>query len=179
MKLEIISKNYRMSDRLETILKNKINRLDKYFPNSDTPVKIVLNGDDKHCKMEVSIFYHGTQIRSEVNGDTMYYIIDDILPKIERQIVKHRAKLSERYKMPSVQNDDYMYTSEVVKEEKDYCIAKTKKFPIQSVELKEAVENLEMLGHDFYLFVNSATGNVELVYRRKDGSVGHLQPYME
>jgi len=179
MKLEIISKNYRMSDRLETILKNKINRLDKYFPNGETPVKVVLNGDEKRCKMEVSILYHGSQIRSEIGGDTMYYIIDDILPKLERQIVKHRTKLSEHYKMPSIQNDEYMYTSEVVKEEKDYCVAKTKKFPIQSVELKEAVENLEMLGHDFYMFVNAATGNVELVYRRKDGSVGHLQPYLE
>ena len=178
MKIEIISREYKMTDRLESILTSKINRLDKYFPNKETPVKIVLNGDEKRARMEVSILYHGTQIRSEVTGDTMYYIIDEILPKLERQIVKYRGKLNERYKMPAVQKGDYMFTSEVVQND-DYSVAKTKKFPIQKIELKEAVENLEMLDHDFYLFVNEATNNVEAVYRRKDGSVGHLQPYVE
>lgn len=179
MKLEIISKNYRATDRLETILSNKLNRLDKYFPSDDTPVKVVLNGDEKRCRMEVSIFYHGTLIRSEVSGDTMYYIIDDVLPKLERQIVKHRGKLNERYKMPAAPApEDYLFTSEVIKEE-NFNIAKTKKFPLQAIELKEAIENLEMLDHDFYLFLNSATKNVEAVYRRKDGTVGHLQPYIE
>jgi putative sigma-54 modulation protein len=179
MKIDIITRDYKMTDRLEEILVTKINRLDKYFPDNQTPAKVVLKGNDKrNCKMEISILYHGMQIRSEVTGDNMYYLIDDIMPKVERQIVKHRGKLNERYKLPQIKKDDYMFTSEVV-EEKNFEIAKTKKFPIQKIELKEAVQNLEMLDHDFYLFVNDATDNVEVVYRRKDGTIGHLQPYEE
>lgn len=179
MKIDIISRDYKMTDRLEEILLAKINRLDKYFPDNQTPAKVVLKGNDRrNSKMEVSILYHGMQIRSEVSGENMYYLIDDIMPKMERQIIKHRGKLGERQKLPQIKKNDYEFTSEVV-ETKDFEIAKTKKFPIQKVELKEAVESLEMLDHDFYLFVNDATDNVELVYRRKDGTIGHLQPYEE
>lgn len=180
MKLEIISKNYHATERLIAVIKAKLNRLDKYFPNADTPVKVVLNGDDKSCRMEISINYHGNQIRAEVSGDTMYYIVDTILPKIERQLIKHREKLNEKYKMPIITRDEYLFISDIEEEEKKpEIVAKTKKFPIQSIELKEAVENLEMIGHDFYLFVNSANGNVEAVYRRHDGTIGHLEPYVE
>lgn len=178
MKLEIVSRDYKMTDGLKALLSNKLDRLDKYFPNGDTPAKVVLKGDEKRAKMEISIFYHGAQIRSEVGGNTMYHIIDDILPKLERQIVKYRGKLNERYKMPALQKDDYMFVSGVA-EDKSPEIAKTKKFPIQRMGLKEALINFGMLDHDFYLFVNEISGNVEVVYRRQDGSVGHLQPYIE
>lgn len=178
MKLELVAKNYKVTERLNQILVTKLNRLDKYFPDGNTPIKVVLNGDEKKCRMEVSIYYHGTEIRSEVTGDTMYYIVDSILPKLERQIIKYREKLNERYKMPAVVKDEYLYISEV-EETKPATIAKVKKFPIQAIDVKEAIENLEMTQHDFYLFINAASGNVEAVYRRKNGSVGLLQPYEE
>lgn len=123
--------------------------------------------------MELSIIYEGVQVRAEVIGDTMYYNIDDCLPKIERQIVKHRGKLNKKKKMPPV--DDYAFISEVEVEPVE--IAKIKKFPISAMTPTEAAENLDMLGHDFYLFINEGNGNVEAVYRRKDGTIGHLQPH--
>lgn len=178
MKLEIKTQNYKMSDRLEEILRTKLNKLDKYFPTSETPLKVVLNGDGKRCRMEISINYYGAMLRSEVSGDTMYYIVDTILPKLERQIIKHRGKLDARHKMPAITKDEYTFVSDVV-DEKPSEIAKVKKFEIQAIEVKEAVENLEMVDHEFYVFVNSATNNVEVVYRRKDGTVGLLQPYVK
>ena len=123
--------------------------------------------------MELSIIYEGVQVRAEVIGDTMYYNIDDCLPKIERQIVKHRGKLNKKKKMPPT--DDYAFISEVEVEPVE--IAKTKKFPISAMTPTEAAENLDMLGHDFYLFINDGNGNVEAVYRLKDGTIGHLQPH--
>ncbi len=176
MKLEIVAKNYRVTDRLEQILTNKTRRLDKYFPDASTPCKILLTDLGRQCKMEISINYHGTYIRSEVVGDTMYYNIDACLPKLERQLVKHREKLNRSYKMPE-RTGDYEFVSDV--EVTPLTIAKTKRFEIGRMSAIEAAENLELVDHDFYLFVNEQTGAVEAVYRRKDGTIGLLQPYTE
>ena len=176
MKLEIISKNYRVTDRLEQILNNKTRRLDKYFPDSNTPCKIVLTDMGRQCKMEISINFRGNHIRSEVVGDTMYYNIDVALPKLERQLVKHREKLSQSYRIPAAPGE-YEFVSDV--DVTLLTIAKTKSFRVESMSAVEAAENLELVDHDFYLFVNSETGNVEAVYRRKDGTIGLLQPYVE
>ena len=176
MQLEIVEKNYRASDRLEQILVAKTKKLDKYFPDGNTPCKVVLSDLGRQCKMEISINYHGAHIRSEVVGDTMYYNIDSCLPKLERQIIKHREKLNKSYKMPE-RPVEYEFVSDV--EDTPVEIAKVKTFEIERMTALEAAENLEMVDHDFYLFVNVDTGNVEAVYRRKDGTVGLLQPYEE
>ena len=176
MKLEIVAKNYRASDKLEQILLAKLKRLDKYFPDDATPCKVALSESGRQCKMEISINYHGAYIRSEVVGSNMYYNIDACLPKLERQIVKHREKLSKAYKMPE-RHDEYEFVSAV--DDTPVEIAKIKRFEIEEMSAIEAAENLDMVDHDFYLFVNSDTGNVEAVYRRKDGTVGLLQPYSD
>ncbi len=176
MKLEITAKNYRVTDRLERILEGKTKRLDKYFPDKDTPCKIVMTDLGRQCKMEISINYHGTYIRSEVVGDTMYYNIDACLPKLERQLVKHREKLNKSYKLPQAPAE-YEFVSDV--DVTPLTIAKVKRFAVGRMSAVEAAENLELVDHAFYLFVNEETGNVEAVYRRNDGTIGLLQPYIE
>lgn len=176
MKLDIVAKNYRVSERLEQILVAKTRRLDKYFPDSETPCKIVLTDLGRQCKMEISINYHGTHLRSEVIGDTMYYNIDSCLPKLERQIVKHREKLNRSFRMPE-RTDEFEFVSDV--DMTPVEITKVKSFEIQRMSAAEAAENLDMVDHDFYLFVNDETDNIEVVYRRKDGQIGLLQPQVE
>lgn len=176
MKLEIVAKNYRVTDRLEQILTAKTRRLDKYFPDDATPCKIVLTDLGRQCKMEISINYHGTHLRSEVVGDTMYYNIDSCLPKLERQIIKHREKLNRSFKLPE-RPEEYEFVSDV--DVSPVEIAKIKRFEVEKMSPAEAAENLDMVDHDFYLFLNEETGNVEAVYRRKDGQIGLLQPYTE
>ncbi len=176
MKLEIIAKNYRVSDRLAQILETKTRRLDKYFPDGETPCRIELTDLGRQTKMEISINYHGTHLRSEVVGDTMYYNIDQCLPKLERQIVKHRDKLNRSFRMPD-RTGDYEFVSDV--DLTPVEITKTKTFEVERMTPQEAAENLDMVGHDFYLFADSETGNVEVVYRRKDGQIGLLIPEVE
>ena len=174
MKLEITAKNnYHVSDRLHEILSAKLKRLDKYFPDDSTPCKVVLSDLGRQCKMEISINFRGTYIRSEVIGDTMYYNIDSCLPKLERQLVKMRGKISKSQKLPDP--SEFEFVSDVDLE--PVKIAKTKRFEISRQSALEAADHMDMSGHDFYLFVNEETGNVEAVYRRKDGSIGLLQPY--
>ncbi|MBS7304391.1 MAG: ribosome-associated translation inhibitor RaiA [Clostridiales bacterium] len=177
MKLDIVAKNYTIRGNLEAIIDKKLQKLDKYFPEEPT-AKVVLSGDGKRCRLELSINYNHQQFRAEVEGDTMYYNIDAALPKLERQIIKHKEKLADKSgKQPVVQDNDYVYVTGV-EEDVTPEIAKVKKFAIESVDVKEAIAQLELLDHDFYIFVNSATNNVEVVYRRHDGKIGLLQPYM-
>ena len=177
MKIDIITKNYNLRGNLNAILDKKLQKLDKYFPEEPT-AKVVLSGDGRHCRLEVSISYNGQQFRAEVDGETMYYNIDIALPKLERQIIKHKEKLADKSgKQPVVESNDYVYVTGV-EEEPTPEIAKVKKFAIEAVDVKEAIAQLEMLDHDFYIFVNNATNNVEVVYRRHDGKIGLLQPYV-
>jgi len=177
MKTEIVAKNYRVSDRLEQILNAKMNKLNKYFPEDAARAKIVLSENGKQSKMEVSVYYEGMQIRAESVNKTMYYCVDDCLPKVERQIVKHREKLGRKRKLPAV-GSDYEFVS-AVEDEGNEIITKVKQFAIDRMSAQDAAESLDMVGHDFYLFVNEENGNVEAVYRRKDGTVGLLKPYEE
>jgi putative sigma-54 modulation protein len=173
MKIDINAKNYRVTDRLSVILENKIAKLSKYFPDEDTTCKVVLTDLGRQCRMELSINYHGVVVRAEVTGDTMYYNIDEALPKIERQIVKYREKFNTKKKMPKA-DTDYQFVSDVVIA--PVSIAKTKTFVLEAMSPTEAAENLELVGHDFYVFENRESGNTEVVYRRHDGSVGLLKP---
>jgi putative sigma-54 modulation protein len=177
MKLDIVTKNYTIRGNLVSILDKKLQKLDKYF-NQVPTAKVILSQDGKKCRLELSLLYNGQQIRSEVVGDTMYYNIDELLPKIERQIIKFKERqIDKSGKKDIVDSSDYVYVAGVEKEEPE--IAKTKKFPIKAIDVKEAIAQLEMLDHDFYVFVNTSTDNVEVVYRRHDGKIGLLQPYVE
>jgi len=177
MKIDIVAKNYNVRGNLSAIIERKLQKLDRYFPEEPT-AKVVMSGDGKRCRLEISIAYNAQQFRAEVEGETMYYNIDEALPKLERQIIKHKEKLADKTgKQPVLDSNDYVYVTGV-EEETSSEIAKIKKFAIESIDIKEAVAQLELLDHDFYIFVNNATNNVEVVYRRHDGRVGLLQPYI-
>ena len=174
MKLVISENNYKMTQKLHSILEQKVKKLDKYFPDDETVCKVVMSQQGRRARMEVSINYLGTQIRSEVEGMTMYYNIDEIMPKLERQINKYRSKVYAKGKAPKV--DGYEFVSDV---DDTLKIEKTKKFVIDKITPEEAIDSLELVDHDFYIFYNVKTENVEVVYRRKDGSIGLLQPQID
>ena len=178
MRLEITTRNYTMRGNFKDILEKKIHKLDKYFPNDDAEAKVVLSTNGKSCRMEITVSSNGRQFRTEVDGNTMYYAIDDALPKLERQILKHKGKLTDKAGAAAPEFGEFAFVTGV-EEEKTPEIVKTKKCEIYAIDVKDAVEELEMVGHDFYVFVNRATDNVEIVYRRHDGKIGLLQPYVK
>ncbi len=169
MKLDFLTKNYKVSTRLAEVLQSKLDRLDKYFETEPT-AKVVLTDNGKGCKMELTVSGGKISVRSESQQNTMYYCIDNCMPKLERQIVKlHSRKQSTRYI-----DADYMYVSEV--DTSLVPITRQKQFNIDSMTPTEAAQQLDVVDHDFYMFINSDTNNVEVVYRRRDGNAGHLVP---
>lgn len=148
MRLEITTRNYTMRGNFKDILEKKIHKLDKYFPNDDAEAKVVLSTNGKSCRMEITVSSNGRQFRTEVDGNTMYYAIDDALPKLERQILKHKGKLTDKAGAAAPEFGEFAFVTGV-EEEKTPEIVKTKKFEIYAIDVKDAVEELEMVGHDF------------------------------
>ncbi len=171
MKINYVSKNYKISDRFKEIIEKKLNKLEKYF-NKNFDVKVnCIEQNDTH-KLEVSINADGMFFRSEVSGDNMFNNIDLALPKIERQIVKICTKTKTRTIKDMMSTLEYL---ESIPEEVEHKVVKTKRFELEPMTIEDAEFNLDMLGHSFYVFLNAKSGEVNIIYRRADGDLGVIE----
>lgn len=174
MKVEIQQKNYEMSDKLRDIVLKKTNRLSRYL-RDDAVVKVLLKKEKDVYKMEITALINGSFIRSEINGENMYDNIDILLPKIEKQIVRNKERLSDKFRENAFKDKDYLYM-QAMPQEKPVNITKYKTFEVFPKSVEEAVDEMNMLEHDFYVFINSKTNKLQIVYRRNDGDMGVLEP---
>ena len=175
MRIDYQTKNYKPKDTLKDVIEKKVQKLDKYF-DDDVTVKVAMRESNDREKMELTIFLGGTVLRSEVSGkrggETMYDLIDLALPKLERQIVKfHKILASKRRK------GRRMAVGEDIKEEekKTNEIVRTKSFDLAPMDEIEAMAELEMVGHSFFVFLNKASGKVNVIYKRNDGNYGIIE----
>ena len=175
MKLEIVEKDYKVSERLEEVLKEKINKLKKYF-SDDIKVKVVCKKIKNLYKMEINLTGKNMMYRAEVsNNQNMYSNIDLIMPKLERQIVKNKEKMIDKNRgeliMPDFfeffEDDDELEESRIVKE---------KSFELGApITMSEAQTMLEVSDHDFYIYINANSNKVNIIYKRKDGDCGNIE----
>ena len=172
MRIEIIEKNCKASEKLTGIIEKKIGRLEKYF-DVDSVCTVFLKQENKFAKTEVTILYKGNMIRAEVSGENFYDNIDVILPKIENQIYRHKSRIESTLKK------DAFLEKRLFLEEADVPVGKlvkTKTFELSPMTTEEAVEQLDLLGHSFYIFQDAETGEVRVVYLRSNGDVGLIIP---
>ncbi|MDE6276221.1 MAG: ribosome-associated translation inhibitor RaiA [Clostridia bacterium] len=171
MRIEIIARNYKLTDNLEEIINKKMEKFSRYFED-DAVAKIFLKetGKERYV-MEVTIFFGNNMVRSEVASDNMYKNIDLALPKIEGQIRKHRTKLGKLKK--SALEGDTMYPQQA--EQSKMEVIRTKTMALKKIDLEEAVEDMELIDHDFYIFLNNGTGKVNVLYKRKAGNLGCIE----
>ncbi len=170
MRIEIIARNYKLTDRLEEIINKKMEKFSRYFED-DAVAKIFLKetGKERYV-MEITIFFGNNMVRSEVASDNMFNNIDIALPKIEGQIRKHRTKLGKLKK--NALEDASMYPQA---EQKKMEIIRTKSMALKKIDIEEAVEEMELVDHDFYIFLNNKTGKVNVLYKRKAGNLGCIE----
>ena len=171
MRIEIVVKNYQMSEKLNEIILKKVNKLDKYF-EEDTRCKIYLKKEGKDSKMEVQLDYKGCFLRAQAYAENFYDALDVVLPKLESQIFKHRTKLEKQLRK-SVDMNAKVY-GEV--EPVDAKLVKTKRFEMRPLTIDEAIEEFEMMGHSFYVFLDAETNKIKVLYLRDDGNVGLIEP---
>jgi len=178
MKVDIVQKNYELNDRLKEIILKKTRKLSKYF-GDDTVVKVMLKREKDIYKMEITAMFNRSFIRAEVSGENMYDNIDILLPKIEKQIIKNKEKLRGKLRENAFKDRDYIYTQcEMQSEpaEGKPKIVKHKSFLVYPLSVGDAIDEMSMLDHDFYVFINKDTDKVQIVYRRHDGDIGLLEP---
>lgn len=174
MKIDILERNYKSKDKLKDLIEKKVDRFEKYL-GKDATCKVVLSSrKDNVYKMEVTIQSKGLFVRSEVESDNMYANLDTCLAKIERQIVKHQDKLSSFKKVDLIDATDLLFFDELPTFKKPK-ITKRKKYDLYPMSEKEAIEQLELVGNSFYVFLNQASQKVNVVYLRDDGDYGIIE----
>ncbi len=179
MKIEFLCKNYDASDKLKTIIDKKVQKLDKFF-DEDTRIKIGLkkgntrNTDDLYT-LELTIVLDGVVMRAEVTSDNMYSNIDLAIPKLEKQVIRHHKKIESKSKKFRVK--DLSYEKDIVPEEiqEEKSLVRSKCYTLVPMSIDDAIEELELVGHNFYVFLNKATDSINVLYVRHDGNYGLIE----
>ncbi len=170
MRIIISGKNLEVTDGLKNVLEKKLQKLDKYFDPS-TEVVATLSVEKNRHILEVTIPINGAILRAEEATQDMYHTIDRVMEKLERQIRKYRTKIERKMKKGS-----FRYDFLLEKEEKEPKVVKTKKFAMKPMPVEEALLQMELLGHSFFVFLNGENDEVNVVYKRKDGNYGLIEP---
>lgn len=176
MRISITGKNLEISDYLNELVNKKVGKLERFFPQ-DAEVFVTLSVEKNRHIVEVTIPYDGGVIRGEeITGD-MYASIDNVLDKLEKQIIRHRTRLEKCLKSGALRDMESAYGS--LEEEADKegpKIVRVKRFAIKPMSEEEAMLQIEMVGHSFYVFLNAGTNQMNVLYKRKDGNYGLIEP---
>lgn len=172
MKFNIRGKNVDVTPAIKSYIEEKIGRLDKYLESPrDVSASIVVKVRGKEQIIEVTIPVNKIILRGEESHDDLYAAIDLVSDKIERQIRKNKTKLKKRKEKNNFV--DFNYEFEVNKdEEKDEAIVKRKSIEMKPMNEEEALLQMDLLGHEFFVFKNTDSECVSILYKRKDGNYG-------
>ena len=173
MKVTISSKNFNASENLLSLIEKKMAKLDKYFAKDIQADVMLSNEKGSRQKLEATIKAGGFIFRAEeVNAD-IYYCLDKVIDKLSSQMSRFKQKLIRKNK-----DQKEIFLSEVpdvAGAVEEVNVVKSKKFRINPMTTDEAIMQMELLGHSFFVFLDGETNAVNVVYKREDGSYGMLE----
>jgi putative sigma-54 modulation protein len=185
MELEIHGRNTEITPRLESYVEKKTSRLDKYMPNL-TEVQVDLSTEKTRSAVERQVAQitirdnRGTFLRAEERSNDMFASIDAVVDKLYRQISRYRGKQQRKWRQGTSQDElvmgDPLPLEEDLFEDEEASIVRTKRFSLRPITAEEAVDQLELLGHDFFVFYNADDEAINVLYKRRDQNYGLLQP---
>ena len=174
MKISIYSKNMQMTEALREAAIKKLRRLDKFF-QQDIEAKVVLGVEKKIHKVEVTIPFNGRIVRVEEFSNDMYNALDEAVESLEQQIRKYKSKLqNKRQSNDSIKFENIEPLDD--EDEEEFKVVKTKRFAIKPMNIEEAILQMDLLKHNFFVFLNADTEEVNVVYKRKDENYGLIEP---
>jgi putative sigma-54 modulation protein len=183
MKFNIRGENLEVTGSLRDYVEKKISKLERYFdtpPASDVHVNLSVYNDEQ--RIEVTIPMTNLLLRGEEQHTDLYAAIDLVVDKLERQIRKYKTKVNRKFRQNGAPKHIFAELEKeanniAVQEESDEIeIVRTKRFNLKPMDSEEAILQMDMLGHAFYVFTNAVTGDTNVVYRRKDGKYGLIEP---
>jgi putative sigma-54 modulation protein len=179
MNYNIRGQHFQVTDALRDYVEKKLSRLDKYF---ETPVASDINvtlsvTKGKHT-VEVTIPLIGVMLRAEEKSEDMYASIDLVTDKLERQIRKHKTKVNRKFRQGSGVRSLFREEGSavsVLEEEDELELVRTKRFNLKPMDVEEAILQMNMVGHNFFVFANIDSEEVNVVYKRSDGKYGLIE----
>ena len=175
MKFDIYAKNYEVGEKIKSITEQKLAKLDKYFKDDETVAKVSFKKQGNSFTTEIMLDFNGKFVRASATSDNFYDNIDVILPKLEGQIRKHRTRFDKHNKNAAF-GDASIYDTKNKEENAKRQVVKKKNFLLTPMTVKEAEEEMELLGHSFYVFLEAKTNTVQVLYKRNDGDLGLIEP---
>ena len=174
MRIIITGRNIDLTDGLKKAVEDKLSKLEKYF-TPDTYVYVTLSVEKERQKVEVTIPTKGNIIRSEQVSNDMYVSIDLVEEVIERQLKKYRTRLIAKHQNAAVAFKQEFLEEQSIEEE-EIQITREKRVDMKPMYPEDACVQMELLGHDFFVFVNAETDQVNVVYKRKGNTYGIIEP---
>ena len=179
MRIAIMGKGVEISDYLTDVVEKRVGKLEKYF-RPETQADVTISMFRGRHVVEITVVFPGTVLRAEEATGDMYASIDAACKKLEKQILRHKTKLQRRLHENAFDGEERVYLEEdEVLEEELPRIVRTKRFAIKPMSEEEAAMQMDLLGHAFFVFANDTSGEISIVYRRKDGDVGLIEPEFE
>lgn len=175
MKTIVSGRNMSVTDALRDTIRSKLGKLDRFF-HKELEAQVTLSVEKNRHIIEVTIPFNGSILRAEEATEDMYRSIDGVVDKLIRQLGKQKNKLENRInRYETIRFENIKVDEEDSMEEAR--IVRTKRFLIKPMDPEEAVLQMELLGHNFFVFVDAETDDVNVVYRRRDGDYGLIEPY--
>ncbi|HEU5139247.1 MAG TPA: ribosome-associated translation inhibitor RaiA [Bacillales bacterium] len=183
MNFNIRGENLEVTPSLREYTEKKVRKLERFFdtpPSSEVHVNMEVHNSDQI--IEITIPMSGLLLRAEEVNPDMYASIDLVVEKLERQIRKHKTKVNRKFRQSGTART--MFRSEIVNgssaydfdDEDEIEVVRTKRFNLKPMDVEEAILQMDMLGHAFFVFSDAESGSTNVVYRRKDGRYGLIEP---
>lgn len=182
MNINIRGENLEVTSALRDYVDKKLGRLERYLNTPlPTDVQVTLNVIKDKQNVEVTIPLPGVMLRAEEKNDDMYASIDLVVDKLERQIRKHKTKVNRKFSkdggLRSLFNESYDSTAPAyIDEEDELEVVRTKRFTMKPMDVEEAILQMNLIGHNFFVFANMETDQINVVYKRDDGRYGLIEP---
>ncbi len=178
MRFEIRGKNIDVTEALKEYTTKRLSKLEKYFENTrDAQVAMSVEGE-RH-KVEVTIPLNGMILRGEESSEDMYSSIDLVEEKLEKQLEKYKTKLHKSYRAAGLKKALLENSATHSTPEDKFKIVRTKRFALKPMDEEEAIMQMNLLGHNFFVFFNADTEEVNVVYKRKDSNYGLIEPWFD
>ena len=178
MKRIVTGRKVEISDKLRDQVEKKLGKLDKFF-RDESEMQVTFSEQKDSIRLEVTVFDGSTIYRAEEIGDDKYALLDTVVDILERQIRKNKTKLEKRLKASSITPPPYWDSIEEDEEEPEIKIVRSKRYSLKPMSAEEAVLQMNMLGHDFFIFQDADSFTTSIVYRRKNGDYGLIEALSE
>lgn len=175
MQINITGRKVNLKNNFKERVEKKLSKFNRIF-GDDALANVTVTVEKNRQTVEVTIKHNGTIYRAENTADEMNEALDTVVDMLSRKIRKNKTKLEKRLKSKSL--NKYLAEEQISEPENEieYKVLKSKHFPVKPLDVEEAILQMNLIGHQFYMFRNFETGEINVVYKRKNGSYGLLEP---